>query len=168
MFISQHIGDLENVATLEFFRLTIRHMKRILEVEPEMIAHDLHPDYLSTRWAQEQNDIPKIPIQHHHAHIVSAMAENKIDGPVIGLAFDGTGYGSDHTIWGGEVLIAEEKTFSRAAHFDCVPMPGSTAAIRQPWRMAISYLHTAFHYSGAVHSRSCPSRITIFLLLTLS
>jgi hydrogenase maturation protein HypF len=143
VFLSQHIGDLENLATYDFYRLTIRHMKRILEVEPEIIAYDMHPDYLSTRWAIEQPEIEKIPVQHHHAHIVSAMAENKIDGPVIGLSFDGTGYGTDGAIWGGEILIADEKQFTRAAHFAYVPMPGSAAAIKEPWRMAVSYLYDA-------------------------
>ncbi len=142
-FLSQHIGDLENVATYDFFRLTINHMKRILECEPEIIAYDMHPDYMSTRWAQEQTGVEKIPVQHHHAHIVSAMAENRIGEPVIGLAFDGTGYGVDHAIWGGEILIAEETSFLRVAHFDYTPMPGGAAAIRQPWRMAVSYLHSA-------------------------
>jgi hydrogenase maturation protein HypF len=143
-FLSQHLGDLENVATYDFFQLTIRHMKRILEFDPEIIAYDMHPDYLSTRWALEQTGVEKVPVQHHHAHIVGAMAENHIDEPVIGLSFDGTGYGTDHTIWGGEVLVAEKSSFSRVAHFDYVPMPGGTAAIRQPWRMAVSYLHNAF------------------------
>ncbi|UCH20806.1 MAG: carbamoyltransferase HypF [Deltaproteobacteria bacterium] len=143
-FLSQHIGDLENLATYEFFRLTIRHMKRILEVEPEIMAHDMHPDYLSTRWALKQQGIVKIPVQHHHAHIVSAMTENKIEGPAIGLSFDGTGYGTDGAIWGGEILIADEKKFSRAAHFAYTPMPGGTAAIKNPWRMAVSYLYDAF------------------------
>ncbi|MES0445509.1 MAG: carbamoyltransferase HypF [Desulfobacterales bacterium] len=143
-FLSQHIGDLENLASYEFFQLTIRHMKRILDINPEIIAFDLHPDYLSTRYAEEQQDIQKIQVQHHHAHIVSAMAENMLDGPVIGLSFDGTGYGSDGTIWGGEILFAEIEKFSRAAHFAYVPMPGSAAAIKEPWRMAVSYLYDAF------------------------
>ena len=108
VFLSQHIGDLENPATYDFYRLTIRHMKRILEVKPEIIACDMHPDYLSTRWAMTQQDIEIIPVQHHHAHIVSATAENKIDGPVIGLSCDGTGYGTDGAIWGGEILVAED------------------------------------------------------------
>jgi len=142
-FLSQHIGDLENLATYELFELTIRHMQRILAVEPDLIAHDMHPDYLSTSWARAQEG-PKIAVQHHHAHIVSAMAENYIDGPVIGLAFDGTGYGSDGAIWGGEVLVADEQKFDRAAHFVYLPMPGSTAAIKQPWRMGLSYLFAAF------------------------
>ncbi|MEE9496515.1 MAG: carbamoyltransferase HypF, partial [Desulfobacterales bacterium] len=143
-FLSQHIGDLENLATYDFFKLTIRHMKRILDINPEIIAFDLHPDYLSTRYAEELQDINKIQVQHHHAHIVSAMAENRIDDPVIGLSFDGTGYGTDGAIWGGEILIADTEKFYRAAHFAYVPMPGSTAAIKEPWRMAVSYLYDAF------------------------
>ncbi len=142
-FISQHIGDLENPSTLDFFEMTILHMKRILAVDPEIIACDLHPDYLSTRYAMCQ-DIQKIQVQHHHAHIVSCMAENKIDGPVIGLSFDGTGYGEDKSFWGGEVLIADLKNYTRAAHMSYVPMPGGEAAIREPWRMAVSYLVDAF------------------------
>jgi hydrogenase maturation protein HypF len=119
-------------------------MKQLLDINPQIVAFDLHPDYLSTRFAQEQQNIQKIQVQHHHAHIVSVMAENMLDGPVIGLAFDGTGYGTDGSIWGGEVIIAENDTFSRAAHFAYVPMPGSTAAIKEPWRMAISYLYKTF------------------------
>ena len=143
-FLSQHVGDLENMATLDFFRLTIDHMKRIVDVEPEAIACDMHPDYLSTRYAMEQDDLPVIPIQHHHAHIVSCLAENKRTGPVIGLAFDGTGYGADGTVWGGEVLIADEKKFERAGHLDPVAMPGAAAAIREPFRMALSYLRHVY------------------------
>ena len=143
-FLSQHIGDLENPATYDFFRLTIRRMRRLLDIEPQVIAFDLHPDYLSTRYAQEQQEMRKVQVQHHHAHIAGAMAENRIEGPVIGLSFDGTGYGTDGAIWGGEILIADLEKFSRAAHFAYVPMPGSSAAIREPWRMAVSYLCDAF------------------------
>jgi len=143
-FLSQHIGDLENLATYDFFRLTIRRMRRLLDIEPQVIAFDLHPDYLSTRYAQEQQEMRKVQVQHHHAHIAGAMAENRIEGPVIGLSFDGTGYGTDGAIWGGEILIADLEKFSRAAHFAYVPMPGSSAAIREPWRMAVSYLYDAF------------------------
>ncbi|MCK4988277.1 MAG: carbamoyltransferase HypF, partial [Desulfobacterales bacterium] len=139
-----HIGDLENMMTLDFFKLTVDHLQRILEISPEIIACDMHPDYLSTRFAAEQDGIQKIQVQHHHAHIVSCMAEHKLEGAVIGLSFDGTGYGPDGTVWGGEVLVAEAKQFERAAHLAYVPMPGSTAAIKEPWRMAISYLHDAF------------------------
>ena len=143
-FISQHIGDIENQATYEFFQLTIEHMKRILDINPRIIAYDLHPDYLSSIYALEQQDVEKVPVQHHHAHIVSCMAENRLDGPVIGLSFDGTGYGTDGNIWGGEILIAEDKRFERAAYLSYVPMPGSEAAIKEPWRMAVSYLYDAF------------------------
>jgi len=143
-FLSQHIGDLENLATYEFFQLTIRHMKRILDISPEIIACDLHPDYMSTRYAMEQDKVEKVRVQHHHAHIVSCMAENNLDGDVIGLAFDGTGYGTDGAIWGGEILVADEEKFIRKAHISYVPMPGSAAAIKEPWRMAVSYLYDAF------------------------
>ena len=143
-FLSQHIGDMENPATEAFFQQTIAHMERILDIHPAVIAHDLHPNYLSTAYAVSQKDKIKISVQHHHAHIASCMAENKIQEPVIGLAFDGTGYGPDHTIWGGEILLADLKKFDRAAHLAYIPMPGSTAAIQEPWRMGISYLLDSF------------------------
>ncbi len=143
-FMSQHIGDLENMPSLDFFTRTIDQMKRILDIAPDLLAFDLHPDYLSTRYAQALKGVEKVPVQHHHAHIVSCMAENKIEGPVIGLAFDGTGYGADGNVWGGEVLIADAAGFRRAAHLAYAPMPGGEAAIRQPWRMAVSYLHETF------------------------
>lgn len=143
-FLSQHIGDLENLATYEFFELTIRHMKEILNIDPKIIACDLHPDYLSTRYAEEQKDQEKIQVQHHHAHIVSCLAENMIEGPVIGLAFDGTGLGTDGNIWGGEILIAQASCFKRVAHLSNVHMPGSATAIKEPWRMAVSYLYHTF------------------------
>ena len=104
----------------------------------------MHPDYLSTQYAKKQSGMQKVEVQHHHAHIVSCMAEHKLDGAVIGLSFDGTGYGTDGTIWGGEVLVAEARKFERVAHLAYVPMPGATAAIKEPWRMAVSYLHDAF------------------------
>lgn len=143
-FLSQHIGDLENLSTYEFFQKTIAHMQRILAVRPEIIACDLHPDYLSTRWAEEQAGLPRVRVQHHHAHVVSCMAEHRLEGSVIGLSCDGTGYGPDGTVWGGEVLIASESGFERIAHLAEVAMPGSAAAIREPWRMAVSYLQDAF------------------------
>jgi len=143
-FLSQHIGDLENLSTLDFFELTIRHMKRILDVDPEIVACDLHPDYLSTKYALSQKNVKVVRVQHHHAHIAACMAENMIDGPVIGLSFDGTGYGEDGKIWGGEILVTEKSCFKRAAHISYIPMPGSAAAIKEPWRMAASYLYDAF------------------------
>lgn len=143
-FLSQHIGDLENQETLDFLELTVGHLKRILDIEPEIVAHDLHPDYLSTQFALAQTGVQRIPVQHHHAHIVSAMAEHHLEGPVIGLSFDGTGLGTDGKIWGGEVLLCEAHDFQRAAYLDYVPMPGSNAAIKEPWRMGLSYLQRAF------------------------
>ena len=143
-FVSQHIGDLENLATYEFFQAAIDHLQQILDIKPEVLACDLHPDYLSTRYARERDDRPLIQVQHHHAHIVSAMAENHLEGQVIGLAFDGTGFGPDGTVWGGEVLIAEPGSYERAAWLTPVPMPGSAAAVREPWRMAVSYLAHTF------------------------
>ena len=143
-FVSQHIGDLENIATYNAFQETILHLQRILDIQPQAMVCDLHPDYLSTRYAKEQDRLPVIEIQHHHAHIVSAMAENHLDGQVIGLAFDGTGYGPDGTIWGGEVLLAEKHRYDRAAFLQPLPMPGGAAAIKAPWRMAVSYLYQAF------------------------
>jgi hydrogenase maturation protein HypF len=143
-FLSQHVGDMENLETYEFFRLTISHLQRILEIEPAAIAHDLHPDYLSSRFARDQEDIPLIPIQHHHAHIVSCMAEHGTVGPVIGLAMDGTGFGTDGCIWGGEFLLADPVSFERKAHLDYIPLPGGDVAAKYPWRMALMYLHRAY------------------------
>jgi hydrogenase maturation protein HypF len=143
-FLSQHIGDLENLESYGFFETTISGFKRILEVEPQLLAYDLHPDYFSTRWALGQSSIKRIGVQHHHAHIASCMAENHLDGKVIGIALDGTGYGTDGAVWGGEVLLATYADFQRAAHLDYVPMPGGAAAITEPWRMAVSYLHKHF------------------------
>jgi hydrogenase maturation protein HypF len=143
-FLSQHVGDMENLETYEFFRLTISHLQRILEIEPAVIAHDLHPDYLSSRFAREQEDIPLVSIQHHHAHIVSCMAEHGIVGPVIGLAMDGTGLGTDGRIWGGEILLADLVSFERKAHLDYIPLPGGDVAAKFPWRMALVYLHRAY------------------------
>ena len=139
-FLSQHLGDLENLESYRFFQEAIEHLKRILEIQPEIVAYDLHPDYFSTKWALQQNGIQKVGVQHHHAHIASCMAENQLEGDVIGFALDGTGYGSDGHVWGGEVLIANYQDFNRAAHLEYVHMPGGTAAIHEPWRMAVSYL----------------------------
>ncbi len=143
-FFSQHIGDLENVESFDFFREAAAHLSKILEIEPEIVAHDLHPDYLSTKWALTQTGVRCVGVQHHHAHIAACMAENRIAGRVIGLSLDGTGYGADGHIWGGEALLADFAGFERAAHFSYVPMPGGAAAIREPWRMAVSYLFQTF------------------------
>jgi hydrogenase maturation protein HypF len=139
-FLSQHLGDLENAESYSFFAEAIEHLQRILEIAPVAIAYDLHPNYFSTRWALAQSGLPQVGVQHHHAHIASCMAENHLDGRVIGVALDGTGYGTDGRIWGGEVLLGDYDGFERAAHLAYVPLPGGEAAIREPWRMAVSYL----------------------------
>jgi hydrogenase maturation protein HypF len=143
-FPGQHIGDLENLSAYTFFQESISHLQQILEITPTVIAHDLHPAYLATRWAKSQTHLPIVGVQHHHAHIASCMAEHHLDGPVIGVALDGTGYGTDGHAWGGELLIADYKHFQRAAHFANIPMPGGAQAIREPWRMAVSYLWQTF------------------------
>jgi hydrogenase maturation protein HypF len=142
--LSQHIGDLENYETLVFFQETLDNLKKLFRVKPKAVAYDLHPHYMSSRFAQELAIERKIGVQHHHAHIASCMAENHLSGKVIGVAFDGTGYGTDGTIWGGEFLVADLATFERRAHLRYVPLPGGDAAIRQPWRMALSYLRDTF------------------------
>ena len=147
-FLSQHIGDLKYTTTYDFFTDTIDRMKRLFDISPECIAHDYHPDYLSTRYALEQNGVPKFPVQHHHAHVVSCMAENGIDGDVIGIVCDGTGLGDDGHIWGGEILIANDRTYQRKANFSYVPMPGGEAAIKEPWRMGLSYLYQVYGKDG--------------------
>jgi hydrogenase maturation protein HypF len=143
-FLSQHIGDLENLESYKFFESTVAGLERILEVAPQILAYDLHPDYFSTRWALEQEGVERVGVQHHHAHIASCMAENHLDGRVIGLALDGTGYGLDGNIWGGEVLLCDYRGFERFAHLQYIPMPGGAAAIVEPRRMAISYLFQHF------------------------
>jgi hydrogenase maturation protein HypF len=143
-FLSQHIGDLENVESYKFFQDAIAHLEKVLEVQPEILAYDLHPGYFSTQWALQQPGVRTVGVQHHHAHIASCMAENHVEGRVIGFALDGTGYGTDGHIWGGEVLVAGYDSFDRMAHLEYVPLPGGDAAIREPWRMAVSYL--AHHF----------------------
>ncbi len=139
-FVSHHIGDLENAETLRSFTEGIGHFTRLFDVTPEVVAYDLHPEYLSTKYALDLEGVDLVGVQHHHAHIASCLADNGFDDPVIGVAFDGTGYGTDGTIWGGEFLIADLAKFLRVGHLAQVPMPGGAAAIRQPWRMAAAYL----------------------------
>ena len=143
-FLSQHVGDLENLESYKFFESTVAGLKRILEVEPKIVAYDLHPDYFSTRWAQAQAGMERAGVQHHHAHIASCMAENHLDGRVIGFALDGTGYGPDGNVWGGEVLVCDYRGFERLAHLQYIPMPGGSAPIMEPRRMAVSYLFQHF------------------------
>lgn len=143
---SQHLGDLENLTGLEFFKESLEHLMRTFEIEPEAVVHDMHPGYVSTAWAKEwaaERGLPLLAVQHHHAHVAGCMAEHGLAGSVIGLSLDGTGYGSDGKIWGGEVLVARLDGFERFAHLEYVPMPGGEAAIREPWRMALGALHAA-------------------------
>jgi hydrogenase maturation protein HypF len=146
IYQSQHLGDLENLTGLDFFLESLAHLMRTFEIEPETVVHDLHPGYLSTSWAKEwagERGLRLIAVQHHHAHIAACMAEHGLEGQVIGLSLDGTGYGSDGRIWGGEVLVSRLDGFARFAHLVYVPMPGGDAAIREPWRMALGALHAA-------------------------
>jgi hydrogenase maturation protein HypF len=140
--LSQHIGDMENLETLQFFEETLRNLQSVYRITPRLIAHDLNPDYLTTRWAMARSE-PKIAVQHHHAHVASCMAENGLSGQVIGVAFDGTGFGTDGQIWGGEFLLCDYRQFERSAHLRYVSMPGGDQAARQGWRMAASYLYDA-------------------------
>ncbi len=143
IFLSQHIGDLDNPAAMQFFEESISHLKKLMEIEPDIIACDLHPEYLSTKWAHAQK-LPVIEIQHHHAHLASVLAENKMTDPAIGIILDGTGYGLDQTIWGGEILVGNAQKIERFGWLEQHPMPGGTASIKEPWRMALSYLVRAF------------------------
>ena len=147
-FISQHIGDLESIETLDHFEESLATFQHLFQLTPRLVASDMHPDYLSTRFAQQfadKQDLPTpIPVQHHHAHIASCLADNGWgleDGPVIGVALDGTGYGEDGAIWGGEWFVGDYGGFQRAAHLEYLPLPGGDAAIHNPWRTAAAYLH---------------------------
>ena len=147
---SQHIGDMENYETVKFFEESLANIKAVYRVNPVAIAHDLHPGYLSTRWARDQGaggrshgpgqGVRTYAIQHHYAHIGSVMAEHGLDRKVIGVAFDGTGYGTDGNLWGAEFLVADIDGFERAGQFKYIPLPGGEAAIREPWRTAVSYV----------------------------
>jgi hydrogenase maturation protein HypF len=146
VFLSQHIGDLENLHAFEFFKSSVEQIKKVVDAEPEVVAYDLHPDYLSTRFALELPLKTRIGIQHHHAHIASCLGEAGVDGPVLGMALDGTGYGPDGTIWGCELLISMREDFDRVGHLKQVMMPGGDKAVKQPWRMALSHLYEAFDH----------------------
>ena len=143
LFLSQFNGDLENLETYEHYKKNIEHFKKIFSFSPQFIAHDMHPGYMSTKYALEY-DLRRIAVQHHHAHIVSNMFENNLEQKVIGVCFDGTGYGADGKIWGGEFLICDRLEFTRVAHLDYIKMPGGEKAIKEPWRMAVSYLYKSF------------------------
>ena len=143
-YLGPHIGDLENLETLAAFEESVGRMEKFLGVRPEVVAHDLHPDYVSTRWAAQVRSGRKIGVQHHHAHVASAMAEHGLAGPVLGFAWDGTGYGTDGTLWGGELLVARLDGFDRVGSFRPLALPGGETAIREPWRQAFALLTDAY------------------------
>jgi hydrogenase maturation protein HypF len=143
-FVSHHVGDLDDYATMQSYLDGIGHLTSLLDVEPTVVAHDLHPDYPSTQYAQDLPGVELVAVQHHHAHIASCLADNGMTGPVIGVAFDGVGLGTDGRAWGGEFLIADLAGFIRVAHLAEVAMPGGDAAAHQPWRMALSHLDAAY------------------------
>jgi hydrogenase maturation protein HypF len=142
-FLSHHIGDLENYETYRSFTEGVEHFRRLFDVDPQVVAHDLHPEYLSTKYALDLDGVELEGVQHHHAHVAACLADNDEPGPVIGVAFDGLGFGPDGTIWGGELLVADLEGFRRAGHLEQVPMPGGAAAIKEPWRMAAAWLDAA-------------------------
>ena len=144
-FVSQHVGDLENLETLRSYEQGIEHFKRLFQLRPRVVAYDLHPEYLSTKYALALDDeFERVGVQHHHAHVASCMADNRIEGEVIGVAMDGLGFGTDGRMWGGEFFVADFVEAERVAHLDYVPMPGGARAVREPWRMAAVYLHRTF------------------------
>ena len=146
--MSQYIGDLKNIETLRFYEEAFDRFGRMFRFTPELIVHDLHPDYLSTRFARELSErlggVPMIAVQHHHAHVASVMLDHNLEGEVIGFSIDGMGLGADGNIWGAEIMIASYKDYKRVSHFEYMPLPGGDQANREPWRMAVSYLYHAF------------------------
>ena len=139
-WVSHHVGDLSNYETLRSFTDGIKHFERLFAVEPEVVVHDLHPEYLSTKYALDLDGVQTIAVQHHHAHLAACLAEHREIGPAIGVVYDGTGYGHDGTIWGGELLVGDLRGFERAGHLWPVALPGGERAIREPWRMACAWL----------------------------
>lgn len=142
LVVSQHLGDVENWSTHVSFVRAIEHLSRLARTAPDLVVHDLHPDYPSTAWAA-RSGLPSLAVQHHHAHIASCLVEHGRSSPVLGIAFDGTGLGTDGTLWGGELLIADLTGFRRVGHLLPVPLPGGDAAVREPWRMALSWLEAS-------------------------
>ena len=143
-FVSQHLGDLDDEKTLKFFEETVRLYERLFRAEPELVAHDLHPDYLSTRYAMALEGVERVAVQHHHAHIASCMAENGLQGEVLGISMDGMGYGADDTLWGGELLVVEGPRFERVSHLRRFRQPGGDLAVLRPYRLAISLLRDIY------------------------
>ncbi len=152
-WVGHHVGDLKNFETLTSFREGIDHFQRLFDVAPELCAHDLHPDYLSTRYAQEREGVDLLGVQHHHAHLAACLAEHGLEGPALGAIYDGTGYGTDGTVWGGELLAGDLRGFERVGRLWTVRMPGGEAAIREPWRMACAWLGEAGDGQPALPAR---------------
>ncbi len=157
-WVGHHIGDLATWETLRSFREGIAHFERLFAVAPEVVAHDLHPDYLSTAYALERDELRPVGVQHHHAHLAACLAEHGEQGPAVGVIYDGTGYGLDGTVWGGELLAGDLCDFERAGHLWPVPMPGGEQAIREPWRMARAWLLAAGATARALAARVGPER----------
>jgi len=162
-FLSQHIGDMENMETMEHFKDTIGLYQRLFRIEPSIIAYDLHPEYLATKYAKElaseSAGIKLVPVQHHHAHIASCMVDNGLESPVIGVVFDGTGYGTDGNIWGGEFMVADYERFTRMGHVEYLPLPGGALAIKKPYRIAIGYLLSLFGKDGLKQDLPCLKQV---------
>jgi hydrogenase maturation protein HypF len=170
VFLSHHLGDLDDYRAFRQYEKDIELYQRLFKIEPGLIAHDLHPDYASTRYARERSVLVReassdpvqlVPVQHHHAHMASCMAEHGLTEPVIGVTFDGTGYGTDGTIWGGEFLVGDYREYRRVAHLRSVRMPGGDQAIREPWRMAIAHLRDARIPSKAYAQQIDPKALSI-------
>ena len=142
-WVSHHIGDLKTAETLASFQEGVRHFERLFAVTPEVVAHDLHPDYLSTTYALAREGVEHVAVQHHHAHLAACLAEHGEPGPAVGAIFDGTGLGTDGTVWGGEILVGDLRGFERTGHLWPVPLPGGDQAVREPWRMACAWLKAA-------------------------
>jgi hydrogenase maturation protein HypF len=151
-WVSHHIGDLENYETFRSFVDGIDHFAQLFAVEPEVVAHDLHPEYLSTKYALDQDGVKLVGVQHHHAHLAACLAEHGEPGPAVGAIFDGTGYGLDGTVWGGELLFGDLRSFRREGSLLPVALPGGARAIKQPWRMACAWLSVAFDGQPALPS----------------
>jgi hydrogenase maturation protein HypF len=145
--ISPHIGDLQDHDTYRFFTETIDHLKRLFRIHPEQVACDTHPGFYSSRWAKDTSELPVITVQHHHAHLAACLAENHCQKPAIGIILDGTGYGTDGTIWGGEILIGDFSGFQRFAHLEYMPLAGGESAIQAPWKIAVAYLYQIFGHT---------------------
>jgi hydrogenase maturation protein HypF len=159
-YLSQHIGELVNTQTFDFFTESVDHLQDVLELEPNNVAVDLHPDYLSSRYGRDRSE-EWVNVQHHHAHLAAVLAEQQLSGPVLGLVLDGTGYGPDGTIFGGEIYQADRESFTRLGHLATIPLPGGDRAALEPWRMAMSLLYTCLGEEGLWETQQPPALAAI-------